>query len=577
MEKEWIIAGTWDGAEDLARKLGVSRTIAQILYNRGITDYESARAFLYPKLNGLVEPDNIYQCIEASRRICYAINNNEQIVIYGDYDVDGIAGAAVLWWVLTRLGARVKHYVPHRIEEGYGLNKGALKKLIDEGMNLLITVDCGIRAVECVEFANRNKVDVIITDHHEPGDTLPNAYTIIHPALSEVYKMGEGGLPCGAAIAFKLAWAVARNFNGGKRVADEFRELMVDLTTLVALATVADLVPLVGENRILAKFGMEQMSRTKLPGVKSLIKSAGLDGNKIASFHLAFILAPRINAAGRMGSAVDAFELLTTEDEEQAHRLAKHLDRRNRERQKLEDRIMQEAMELAQYYDQLKEDVPILILAKENWHAGVIGIVASRLVERVCKPVVMIAVEGDRGQGSARSVEGYDINKGLEACSEYLIGFGGHSMAAGLRIETDKIIPFIKALQAHASKYITNKISKPVIKIDAVVSPEELTPDFVGQIHLLGPFGCGNPRPILATDMVELVGQPTVIGNSGKHLAFNVRWGNRVFRTVAFNQAEYYDVLLDSRTHQLAFEPIINNYNGFQTVQLRAVNIKPVK
>lgn len=569
----WDISEKWDGAEELSGKLGVSPTIAQILYNRGITTVEEARKFLNPKLNGLAEPDDIPDLPKAAERIKQAIDDGQKIVIYGDYDVDGITGCAILWHIISCGGGRVEVYVPHRVEEGYGLNKEAIKKLADGGTKLLVTVDCGIRDYDCVEYAGELGLDVIITDHHEPEEdgTFPRAYAILHPDLC-VNRPAVN--PCGAWVAFKLAWSVARSLSGGMKVEYRYRGLLVELTSLVALATIADVVPLKDENRILVKFGLEQLKRTSLAGMRALLKMSRLDKNRIESYHAAFVIGPRLNAAGRMGHARQAFELLTTEDDGRAEELAEYLEKQNRARQKLEERITAEAIALAEYQGQLVEKIPILVLAKENWHAGVIGIVASKLVDRLNKPVVMIALDGDYGQGSARSVEGYDINEGLTFCKDYLLSYGGHAMAAGLRIEAGKVMQFMRALQEHASKVLAEVENVRVLKIDAKADASEIDSHFVWQMSQLGPFGHGNPRPILATDFVELVGTPRVIGQNGKHLMFNVKWDDRVFRVIAFNQASEYEKLLDYRRCQIAFEPIVDAYRGGDNIQLKAMSIR---
>ncbi len=572
-QPQWNIAEKWIGANDLADRLNVSPTIAQILYNRGISTPEEARKFLNPKLNGLTEPDDIPDLPKAASRIRQAIEEKEQIVIYGDYDVDGVSGSAILWHIISQAGGRVQTYVPHRIEEGYGLNKEAIEKLAKQGTKLLITVDCGIRDHQCVDYAKENGLDVIITDHHEPEEdgTFPDGYAILHPDLARTPPKVN---PCGAAVAFKLAWAIAREMSSGMKVDAKFRELLIELTSLVALATIADVVPLIDENRILVKFGLAQLNQTTLPGMQALLHSTRLDKNKIESYHAAFVIGPRLNASGRMGHAQQAFELLTTRDDQRAQELADYLEKQNRARQKLEERITAEAIELAEYQGQLVEQVPILVLAKENWHAGVIGIVASKLVERLNKPIVMIALDGDFGQGSARSIDGYDINEGLTSCKDYLLSYGGHAMAAGLRIEAGKIMPFMRALQKHASKWLSKSKSVPLLKIDAMADPAELDSNFVWQMNQLGPFGHGNPRPILATDLVELVGTPRVIGQNGKHLTFNIKWAEKIFRIIAFSQAYQYEKLLDHRKCQIAFEPIIDEYRGEQFIQLRAKNIR---
>jgi single-stranded-DNA-specific exonuclease len=557
----------------MAVKLGVSPAVAQILYNRGISAYDQAQQYLEPKLSMLGEPDLIPDLVKAAERIAQAVHAGEPMVIYGDYDVDGITATSILWHVINRAGGKVDVYIPHRIEEGYGLNTRAIKKLAADGVKLLVTVDCGIRDHEVVAFAGEQGMTTIVTDHHEPDATYPQAYAVIHPArLAEVGRPVEYN-PCGAAVAFKLAWMIARELSGGTKVDNRFRELLVDLTALVALATIADIVPMLGENRVLVKFGLDRLTNTKLTGLQALLRSANLLGSKIDSYHCGFVLGPRLNAAGRMGHANEALKLLMGTEPDKADELAHYLDKQNKARQKLEDRITQEALSLAECQGQLGNEVPILVLAREGWHAGVIGIVASKLVDRFNKPVVMIALNGDRGQGSARSVPGYDINQGLTACSEYLIGYGGHAMAAGLRLESGRIFAFMKALQEHASKTLASKVYQPTLEIDLQANPEDLDANFLWQLKRLGPFGHGNSRPIFAGGPVELIGEPKTVGTGGKHLSFTVRWNGRVFRTIAFNQAEQMEKLLDHRRCTLAFEPTLDEYLGPNVIQLRVKDI----
>ncbi|NLX04370.1 MAG: single-stranded-DNA-specific exonuclease RecJ [Phycisphaerae bacterium] len=578
MDHEWHIAPRWAGRDEAAVSLGVSPIVAQILYNRGICELEDARLFLEPKLSGLSEPEEYEDLPAAAGLIRAAITDGRPIVVYCDYDVDGVCGAAILWHVLRQAGGKPRVYIPHRVEEGYGLSSEAVDKLADEGSRLLVTVDCGIRDHRAVARANERGMTVIVTDHHEPGEALPSASAVVHPQRrSEVSGRGNGSANlCGAAVAFKLAWAVARAVSGGGRVEDGFREMLVDLTSLVALATIADVVPLLGENRILARFGLERIPQTKLVGLRALLDSAKITGSRVDSYHVGFVLGPRLNAAGRMGHAKEAFELLTVGDRQRAEDLAGYLDRQNRRRQKLEEQITAEAVELAESQGQLTDETPLLVLAKDGWHVGVIGIVASKLVEKFRRPVVMIALDGGRGQGSARSVEGFDINQALERCGEHLLGYGGHAMAAGLQIESGRVIPFMQSLHRHGLAHLAGP-SRPVVRIDAEVGPEMIESPFVWQLQRLGPFGHGNPRPTLSGDVAELVGEPRLVGNGGRHLSFSVRWGQRVFRAIAFNQAEAREMLLDCRRCRLAFEPIIDEYLGPQAVQLRVKAIRPAR
>lgn len=577
MNRDWSILPLWPGRDEAAIKLGVSPIVAQVLYNRGIRDIDEARLFLAPKLNGLIEPEEYDDLTVAAETIARAIREKRRIVVYSDYDVDGICGAAIMWHLITRAGGNIEVYIPHRLEEGYGVNIDAVNSLADRGFELLITVDCGIRDHEAVDQAMKRGMEVIVTDHHEPGPDFPRASAIVHPLRRSASGTGCNSVnPCGAAVAFKLSWAVAKILSGSTRVRDELRDHLVELTALVALATIADVVPLLGENRILAKFGLEQLSRSKLVGLQALLRSARLVGSRVESYHVGFVLGPRLNAAGRMGHAREALELLTGADCRRADELADHLNHQNRRRRQLEETISREAAELAESQGQLADDIPILVLARKEWHVGIIGIVASKLVDRFNRPVVMIGLDGERGQGSARSVEGYDINQALDACRAYLLGYGGHAMAAGLQIESKKIAGFIQAMQQHAGKHFCGELHRPVLKIDAQIEPDMLTGDLLNQLHKLAPFGQGNPRPIFASGVTELIGEPKIVGSSGNHLSFSVRWGVRNFRAIAFNQADAHDRLRDARRNYLAFEPVVDEFSGPGVIQLRVKSIKPV-
>ncbi len=579
MRREWRIAEVWSGRDELAAKLDIHPIVAQILHNRGVSDADSAKMFMDPKLTALGDPEDYLDLLSAAKRIVQAIRQREKIVVYSDYDVDGVCGAAILHHVITRADGDLEVYIPHRVEEGYGLSQEAISRLIDEGANVLITVDCGIRDHDIIAHATERGMDVIVTDHHEAATTYPPAMAVIHPArrTAECLDKPNGDVnPCGATVAFKLAWAIAKEISGGQRVGDDFRELLVEMTALAALATIADVVPLLAENRVLTKFGLLQLARTKLVGLRALLDSAKLT-DKINSFHVGFVLAPRINAAGRMGHAREAFELLIGTDAAKSKKLAEHLDKQNKRRQKLEENIMSEAIEIAEYQGQGTDDMPVLVLAKEGWHVGVIGIVASKLVDRLDKPVIMIALTDGYGQGSARSVEGFDINQAIEKCGQHLLGFGGHAMAAGLQIDSGKIIPFMQQLQEVSRSGVANSEPASAIKVDAEVTADDINANFIWQLQQLGPFGQGNPRPSLAGEVVDLAGEPKVVGNAGKHLSFNVRWGGRVFRAIAFNQAGDLDVLLDHRRCRLVFEPVVDEYYGRGAIQLRVKSIKPME
>ena len=447
----------------MARALKVSPITAQVLINRQITDVEQAASFLSPKLTELIEPDDMPGVGQAVERIKQALADKERIAIYGDYDVDGITGVAILWHLLTILGGSVEYYIPHRIDEGYGLNAGAIQQLADTGVNLLITVDCGITAVDEAAFAKQSGIELIITDHHQMADRLPEAAAIVYPGL-ESYPNPDSS---GAMVALKLAWAIANEFKTDGRTRSDLREFLLNATTLAAMGTIADVVDLRGENRVLAGFGLKALAESNLCGIKALIQSAELASQDIDSYHIAFRLAPMLNAAGRMGHARLSVELLTSDSEIRCYQIAEYLKDQNNRRRRCQRKIFKEVRETITATGLNHPDTKTIVLANENWHAGVIGIVASRVVDKFFRPTILINSADDIAQGSARSIEGFNIHAALTACSEHLISFGGHTMAAGLKIHKDKIADFARSLEEYASRNITEESLVSKLDIDA--------------------------------------------------------------------------------------------------------------
>jgi len=503
MSKEWIIASPWQGRVDAARRLNTSPLIAQLLYNRSITDLEEAQSFLNPQLKCLHDPQLLTGANEAAKIIAEKIRQNKKIVIYGDYDVDGITGIAILWHLLTMVEANVSFYIPHRLEEGYGLNAEALEQLRHDGADTIITVDCGITAKDEARIARENGLTLIITDHHSFGPELPDAEVIVHPQLGESYPNPH---LCGVGVAFKLAWAIAKNLSNADRVKPEFREFLMNAMGLVALGTIADIVPLTGENRILTRFGLTGLAESKLVGLKALFETARLTNTKINSEHVGYWLAPRLNAAGRMGHAQLAVELLTLTDENRAKEIALYLEEQNRNRQAIEKRIFNEACQQIEEQNLASEARRAIVLASPEWHAGVIGIVASRIIERYHRPTVMIALNNGEGQGSARSIRHFELHKALADCSEHLIAYGGHAMAAGLRIKPENIESFTEAFVQRANQLLSGKDMIPTLRLDAEASLDELTEPVVRIVERMSPFGSGNPRPKFASADLELDG-----------------------------------------------------------------------
>ena len=571
----WKIREAWSDRERLAGSVGVPPFIAQLLYNRGISDPESARDFLTPKLNHLHEPESMLGIKPAVARIKEALEREEKIVIYGDYDVDGTTGTAILWHCLKLCGTEVDFYVPHRIDEGYGLHSEAVEQFANEGCKLLITVDCAITATEQVKLANSLGIDVIITDHHTPPEELPPALAIVHPNLpGEEYPNPN---LCGSGVAFKLSWAIAKTFSGGTKVKPEFRDFLLAATSLAALGTIGDVVPLVGENRVLALWGINGLLNSTNPGIKALMGKAGLKEN-LTSRDVAFMLAPRLNAAGRLGHARLAIELFTTESQAKAEQIANYLDQQNKNRQKIEKDITEQACKKIKAAGWDKKDWKVIVIEDENWHSGVVGIVAGRILDKYSKPtIVLTATDNGWYHGSARSIDGFNIYDALNACSEHLIDFGGHAKAAGMKVALEKINDFRNALNEYAQNHLNEDDIKTIINIDTETELHELTMAAVQSISNLEPVGEGNPPVTLAAKGLELVEPPRKMGKAGNHLSMMVRDPKKnslIMRAVAFSMADMEQTLTDARTVDIAFSPKVNHFNGSSTVEMMVTDIK---
>lgn len=579
--KRWHIVDAADEAAsaravELARSIGTSPVTAQLLINRGLCECEAARAFLKPTLKDLIDPSLIPGLSDAARIVAQAVRDKKPIVIYGDYDVDGITGASILWHALKLMDGDVRCYVPHRIDEGYGLNVDAVKQLCDEGAQLLITVDCGITAIEPVKLARERGVDVVVTDHHEwkadHRPLLPPASAIVHPRLPG--SQYPNPHLCGAGVAFKLAWGVGQLLGGNGKVSERMREFLVEATALAALGTIADVVPLTGENRVLARFGLGCVKASKLNGIRALISSADLDGKAIDSYHVGFLLGPRLNACGRMGHARLAVEMLTDASVMRAEEIASYLESQNRERQAEERRILDQAVEQTISLGMNGADHHAIVVAGEGWHPGVIGIVASRLVDRFHKPAVVVAFDGDgHGHGSCRSIAGFHLSKALDTCTTHLKKHGGHEMAAGLGVSRDCFDGFRAAFLAHAKESIAAEQLVPELRIDTTAGLEQVTHALVDEMGRLGPFGNGNPRPVLACKGVTLTAAPKVVGKKGEHLQLFIRQGNRYMKAIAFNAASMLDKLKPGKPIDLAVEPQLNEWNGQVNVELQVRDI----
>jgi single-stranded-DNA-specific exonuclease len=589
--KRWnVLEPHIEAAAELAERLKTSPLLAQLLLNRGLDDCDACREFLRPTLKSLLEPLTIPNLRLAAERVAKAIRDREKIVVYGDYDVDGITATAILWHAIRHLGGIVEYYIPHRIDEGYGLNAEAVEQICAAGAKLIITVDCGVTAIGPAKVARGREVDLIITDHHEwhetaspltdgeaqHGPILPTCCAIVHPRLPIDGQPSTYANPhlCGAGVAFKLAWAIGMQISGANRVSESFRSFLLEATALAALGTIADVVPLIGENRILAHFGLSGLKNSQLNGIRALIGSAGLDGQKLDSYHVGFLLAPRLNACGRMGHARLAVEMLTEADETRAEEIAAYLEQQNRQRQAIERQIADEAIEQAQKLGMDNGEHRAIVLAKEDWHPGVIGIVASRLVDRFHRPAILVSFNGDTGQGSGRSIGGFHLSRALEACGEHLDAFGGHEMAAGLKIRPSNFEKFQQAFIDYANKTIPPERMTPELKLDCLAELNHLTEALVNDMKRLGPFGHGNHKPILCCRQVQLAAPPRRVGKTGDHLQLFVRQGESSMKCIAFNRGELFDQLRPGQYIDLAVEPQLNEFNGRVSVELEVKDVQ---
>jgi len=572
VEKRWaVLHSDREAVFELSAEANIPPVMAKIFINRGILDADAVSSFLNPRLADLHDPSTLPDIDRAAERVRQAAMANQKVVVYGDYDVDGVSGAALLVQFLKLLNMNVDYYVPHRIREGYGLNANAIREFTSSDVQLLITVDCGVNAVDEINEARQAGIDIIITDHHEPGIELPKAYAITNPKLpGSRYPFRHLS---GVGVAFKLAWAIAQKLSPGQRVKPEFREFLMDALGLTALGTIADVVPLIGENRVLAKFGLEALSASRSPGVRALIDSARLDGYRLGSHHVSFRLAPRLNAAGRMAEASMCVELLTTDSTEKARQIAEKLDENNRHRQQIQQQVLDSVREKLEKEVDLDRDM-IVVLADENWHAGVLGIVASKLVDDYYRPTVLVALDGGIGKGSGRSIPQFNLFDALVECGGPLISYGGHSQAAGIKIKHDDIDAFRGALNAYASEKLDSQDLICTLDIDAEVEADELTVDLVTSIGRMAPYGEGNREPMLCARDLRLTGVPRLIGKEDRHLTFYVRRGNASFRAIAFGMADMYDRVSAGEYCDLAFKAKVHERNGRQSVELEVVDIR---
>jgi len=542
----------------LGKELGIFKITAQVLINRGATNASEADKFLNADLKNLLDPFSFTHMHNAVSLIKKAAQRKEKVMIFGDYDVDGITGISLLRNTFIKTGLRLSHYLPHRVKEGYGLNRNTPELVKNSGAKLLITVDCGINSSQEIKELRRNNIDVIITDHHEPqGYDLPEANAVINPkAKGSGYGYKE---LAGVGVAYKLCQAVA-----GQKLFDEL--------DLVSLGTIADVVPLTGENRIIAKEGLVRLSRTKKSGLKALIEVSRIKNKQINSSIVSFILGPRLNASGRIDTAETALNLLLCSEgqDKEAYNLAKVIDSHNRQRQKIENKILEEAYDLIQQQINFKEH-KVIVIAKEDWHPGVLGIVASKLADKFYRPTIVISKNHFLCKGSGRSIKNFHLFQALLECRQHLKNFGGHSHAVGLSIEKDSIDEFRVSINSLAGKKMRLEDLLPSIDIDMEVGFPDLNLRLAEELQRLQPFGTDNPEPVFYARGLKLAGYPQVLGRNT--LKFRAEGSRVVFPVIGFGMSDLAGELLNSSSLDLVFTLKIDSWLQEESIILEAKHI----
>ncbi|MGE5246311.1 MAG: single-stranded-DNA-specific exonuclease RecJ [Betaproteobacteria bacterium] len=553
-------------AARLAAALGVPPVVARLLCQRGLADEEAANRFLKPSLDHLHDPMALADMGAAVDRLLTAIARREHVAVHGDYDVDGVTSTVILRRALELLGADVRHFIPERLRDGYGLQPAAIERLHAEGVSLVVSVDCGIRGADAARRARELGVDLIITDHHEPDAVLPPALAVINP------KRHDCSYPdkhlAGVGVALKLVQALCR-----RSARDQW---LPGFVKVAAIGTLADVVPLVGENRVIAKIGLDLLSRgPHKVGLRALLDVAGLGGKTIDSYHVSFMLAPRVNAAGRMSSPDLATRLLLAGDETtagEARALALQLDAENLRRQEEEAAILAAAKKLVQADPEIGAR-SVIVVAGDGWHRGVIGIVASKLVEAFHRPAIVLSIDGEEAQGSCRSIPQFDMLAALERCAGLLQRFGGHRQAAGLALEASRVRDLRAAINDVADETLQPEDLMPRLRIHGDLGFRAITGDVAAGVASLAPFGAGNPRPVFAARAVEIVDGPRKLKE--RHLKMALRQDGRIFRAVAWRAAERHDFLTEHKAAlDVAFSLEQNQYNGETYVELTLADLK---
>jgi single-stranded-DNA-specific exonuclease len=542
--------------KELTRALNIPQLLAVLLVNRGIVEAETARRFLDPRLEHLGDPFLIRDLEKALGRIFDAIDRQEKILIYGDYDVDGTTAVVILHKALTLLGAETSYHIPRRLVDGYGMKSDVIEQAATQGVKLIISVDTGIKAYDVVDKASSLGLDCIITDHHLPEDGLPNAYAVLNPKRSDCpYPDKELS---GVGVAFKLVQALF--------IRSHKEKLLPPFLKIVAIGTIADVVPLLGENRVFAKLGLEGLQIPVNAGLRHLIQISGLGGKSITSSDVGYRLAPRINAVGRMSSGEQAVELFVSTDEERSRLLAAEMNQLNRERQQIEDQILKCIEERFLLEPELCEDA-IIVISGEGWHRGVIGIAATKLTERFHRPALVISCDGNLGFGSGRGPRHIHLLDAMESCRDLFDRFGGHAQAVGFQIAQEKIPELRRRLNQFALSRVPQQEFEPVLEVDAEIRLSDLDEALYEQIERLAPFGTGNPQPVFLVRDLAVIAEPRIL--KGKHLKFRVEQDGRALDVLGWNMAHFQPLIMQAQGNlTVAFVLTQNDFQQMKTLQL---------
>ncbi len=546
---------------ELAKKFADSPAIAELLVQRGVSSVEEAKHFFAPSLSDLHDPFLMNDMDKAVNRLNKAMGSKEKILVYGDYDVDGTTAVALVYKYLRNYYSHIEYYIPTRDEEGYGISIKSIDMAVANGVKLIIVLDCGIKAIEEIQYAKDHGIDFIICDHHVPDDVLPNAYAILNPKLENSTYPYHHLSGCGVGFKFMQAFAMSNGLTNHNE--------LYSLLDLAAVSIAADIVPMTGENRILAYHGLKRLNSNPNMGLRSIIKICNLTNREITISDVIFKIGPRINASGRMQSGMEAVDLLTSKDLSEIYTMAKNIDQYNKDRKELDKRITEEANQILESKSELKTNKSIVIYNK-NWHKGIIGIVASRLTELYYKPAVVLTLSNGLATGSSRSVQGYDIYKAVDSCRDLLENFGGHTYAVGLSLKEENIPEFSRRFEEYVEKTIKPNQLTPQIDIDTYLKFEEITPEFLSCLKLFNPFGPGNQKPIFCTKNVLDYGTSKLVGKNSEHIKLELVDNNsgKVLNGIAFNMASYFDHIKSGKPFDICYtieeNKHPNNSNKYQ-------------